>query len=160
MMMSPMQQKLIESLLQHNNLLITQKERVTNEFLTLSGEKSCKDRKEDVAKTENDAIRHEEMSGKPGMSETSKHFLEGISSRVIQQVETKNCYRTLETEENSTDNVTTESLNKKITAKQTAINAANQNKQNSKDETESNTPGKGKLLVTVVLGNSVVKDSV
>ena len=150
-MMSPMQQKLIDSLLQHNNLLITQKERVTNEFLTLSREKSRKDRKEDVAKTENDAIRHEEMFGKPGMSETRKHFLEGLSSRVIQQVET---------EENSTDNVTTESLNKKITAKQTAINAANQNKQNANDETESNTPGKGKLLVTVVLGNSVVKDSV
>ena len=91
MIMSPMQQKLIDSLLQHNNLSITQQGKLTTESLTPPSENNFKERNKDVAQTENNTIRQEEMSGKLVMSKTSKPFLEE-NSRVIQPIETKNCY--------------------------------------------------------------------
>ena len=45
-------QKLIDSLLQHNNLLLTQQERLTVELLTPTSKNSCKSRKEDVIQME------------------------------------------------------------------------------------------------------------
>ena len=65
------QQKLIDSLLQHNNLLITQQERLTTELLTPTSENSCKGRNKDVIQTENN-IRQEEIPAKPGMSKANK----------------------------------------------------------------------------------------
>ena len=82
-------------------------------------------------------------------------------SRVIQPIETKNpCYSPLETEASPTENenTRTDSPNTKVTAKQNAINTATQNTQNSNDKTESDTPDKRKLPVTVILGDSMVKD--
>ena len=46
-------QKLIDSLLQHNNLLITQQERLTTELLTPTGKNNCKARNKDVMQTGN-----------------------------------------------------------------------------------------------------------
>ena len=46
-------QKLIDSLLQHNNLLLTQQERLTTELLTPTSENSCKSRRKDVIQMEN-----------------------------------------------------------------------------------------------------------
>ena len=81
-------------------------------------------------------------------------------SRVIQPIETKNRCSPLETEENQTDNGNTRigSQNTKVTTKQNEINTATQNIQNSNDKTESDTPDKRKLPVTVILGDSMVKD--
>ena len=64
-------QKLIDSLLQHNNLLLTQQERLTAELLTPTSENSCKSRKEDVIQMENN-IRQEEMPTKSGISKANK----------------------------------------------------------------------------------------
>ena len=78
----------------------------------------------------------------------------------MEPIETKNRYSPLETEESPTENENprTDSLNTKVTAKQNAFNTATQNTQNSNDKTESDTPDKRKLLVTVILGDSMVKD--
>ena len=75
-------------------------------------------------------------------------------------METKNRYLPLETKESPTKNENTksDSPNTKVTAKQKAINTAIQNRQNSNDKTESDTPDKRKLPVTVILGDSMVKD--
>ena len=80
-------------------------------------------------------------------------------SRVIQSTETKNRYSRLQTGESPTENENkkTESQNTKITAKQNVINIATQNTQNSNDKTESDTPDKRKLSVTVIIGDSMVK---
>ena len=64
-------QKLIDSLLQHNNLLITQQERLTTELLTPTTKNNCKARKKGVMQTENN-IRQEEIPAKPGMSKVNK----------------------------------------------------------------------------------------
>ena len=50
--------KLIDSLLQHNKLLLIQQERVTTELLTPTSKNSCKSRKKDVIQMENN-IRQE-----------------------------------------------------------------------------------------------------
>ena len=52
----------------------------------------------------------------------------------------------------------TDSPNTEITAKQNAMNTATQNLENSNDKTESDTPDKKKLPVTVILGDSLIKD--
>ena len=56
-------QRLIDSLLQHNNLLLTQQERLTAELLTQTCENSRKNRKEDAIQMENN-IRQEEIPAK------------------------------------------------------------------------------------------------
>ena len=75
-------------------------------------------------------------------------------------MKTKNRYLPLETKESPTKNENTksDSPNTKVTAKQKAINTAIQNRQNSNDKTESDTPDKRKLPVTAILGDSMVKD--
>ena len=152
-------QKLIDSLLQHNNLLLTQQERLTAELLTPTSENSCKSRKKDVIQMENN-IRLEEIPAKSGISKANKLPLKKNHSRVIQPIETKNRYSPLETEESPTENENkrTDSPNTKVTAKQNAFNTITQNTQNSNDKTESDTPDRRKLLVTVILGDSMVKD--
>ena len=60
-------QKLIDSLLQHNILLITQQERLTAELLTSTSENSCKSRNKDLIQTENN-IPQEETPAKSAMS--------------------------------------------------------------------------------------------
>ena len=57
--------------MQHNNLLLTQQERLTAELLTPTSENSCKSRKEDVIQMENN-IRQEEMPTKSGISKANK----------------------------------------------------------------------------------------
>ena len=86
--------------------------------------------------------------------------MEKNPSRVIQQIETKIRYSPLETEERTTENenTKTDSLNTEITAKQNTINTATQNIQNSNDKSESGIPDKRKLPVTVILGDSMIKD--
>ena len=81
-------------------------------------------------------------------------------SRVINPIETKNSYSPLETEESPTEDETTrtDSPITKVTTKQNSINTATQNTQNSNDKTESDIPDKRKLLVTVMLSDSMVKD--
>ena len=64
-------QKLIDFLLQHNNLLITQQERPTTESLAPTSENSCKVKNKDVIQTENN-IRQEEIPAKPGMSKANE----------------------------------------------------------------------------------------
>ena len=54
--------------------------------------------------------------------------------------------------------VSFQSRNKKVSAKQNAINTATQNIQNSSDKTESDIAEKRKLPVTLLLGDSMVKD--
>ena len=63
-------QKLIDFLLQHNNLLLTQQERLTAELLTPTSKNSSKRRKEDVIKMENN-IRQEEIPAKSGISKAN-----------------------------------------------------------------------------------------
>ena len=94
------------------------------------------------------------------MSKANKLPLKKNPSRVIQPMETKNRYSPLGTEVTPTEkeNTRTDSPNRKITAKQNAINTATQNIQNSNDKTESDTPDKRKLPVTAILGDSMVKD--
>ena len=67
----------------------------------------------------NNNIWQEEMTAKPGMSKTSQSPSKENPSKVIQPIETKNCYWSLETEENPTKNgnVTIDSLNEKATVK-------------------------------------------
>ena len=62
--------------------------------------------------------------------------------------------------ENPTDNgnVTNDSQNKKETAKQNIINTVTQNIENPSDKIEIDTTGMRKLLVTLILGDSMVKD--
>ena len=64
-------QKLIDSLLQHNNLLLTQQERLTAELLTPTSENSCKIRKKDAIQMENN-IRQDEISAKSGIYKANK----------------------------------------------------------------------------------------
>ena len=64
-------QKLIGFLLQHNNLFITQQERLTTELLTPTSENSCKGRKKNVIQTENN-VRPEEILSKPRISKANK----------------------------------------------------------------------------------------
>ena len=75
-------QKLIDSLLQHNNLLITQQERPTTELLTPTSKKNCKARNKDLMQTENNNWQ-EERTSKPGMSKANKHPLKKNLSRLI-----------------------------------------------------------------------------
>ena len=67
-------QKLIDSLLQHNNLLLTQQERLNAELLTPTSKNSCKNRKKNVLQMENN-IRQEEIPGKLGISKANKLLL-------------------------------------------------------------------------------------
>ena len=105
-------------------------------------------------------IRQEEIPAKSGISKANKLPLKKNHSRVIQPIETKNRYSPLETEESPTENENkrTDSPNTKVTAKQNAFNTITQNTQNSNDKTESDTSDRRKLLVTVILGDSMVKD--
>ena len=64
-------QRLIDSLLQHNNLLLTKQERPTAELLTQTGENSRKSRKEDAIQMENN-IRQEEIPAKSGIPKANK----------------------------------------------------------------------------------------
>ena len=145
--------------MQHNNLLLTHKERLTAELLTPTSENSCKSGKKDVIQMENN-IRQEEIPAKSGISKANKLPLKKNHSRVIQPIESKNRYSPLETEDSPTENENTksDSPNTKVTGKQKAINTATQNTQNSNDKTESDTPDKRKLPVTVILGDSMIKD--
>ena len=72
------------------------------------------------------------------MSKANKRPFKKNPSRVIQLTETKNRYSPLETEESPTENenTRTDSPNTKITAKQNAINTANQIIQKSSGNTE------------------------
>ena len=152
-------QQLIDSLLQHNNLLLTQQERLTAELQTPTNENSCKSGKKDVIQMENN-IRQEEIPAKSGISKTNKLPLKKNHSRVIQPIESKNRYSPLETKGSPTENENTksDSPNTKETGKQKAINTATQNTKNSNNKTESDTPDKRKLPVTVILGDSMVQD--
>ena len=108
-------QKLIDSLLQHNNLLLTQQERLTAELLTPTSENSCKIRKKDAIQMENN-IRQDEISAKSGIYKAHKLPMKTKKqSRVMQPIETKNWYSPLETEESPTENANTrtDSTNKK-----------------------------------------------
>ena len=96
-------QKLIDSLLQHKRLLITQQERLTTELLTPTSKSNCKPRNKDVMQTENNN-RPEEIPAKPGMAKANKLSLKKNPPRVIQPIETKNRYLPLETEESPTEN--------------------------------------------------------
>ena len=78
--------------MRHNNLLITQQERLTTELLTQTSENSCKGRKKGVIQTENN------IPTKPGMSKANKLPLKKNPSRVIQPIETKNRYSPLGTQ--------------------------------------------------------------
>ena len=131
-------QKLIDSLLQHINLLITQQERLTTELLTLTGKNNCKARNKDVTQMENNN-RQEEILAKPGMSKANKLPLKKNPSRVILPTETKNRYLPLETEQSPTENenARNDSPNTETTTKQHAINTATQNLQNPNDTTKS-----------------------
>ena len=70
-------QKKIDSLQHHNNILITQQEKLTIELLTATSQNSCKNKKNDVVETE-DNIRREETHAKSGMSKVNKSLLEKI----------------------------------------------------------------------------------
>ena len=61
-------QKLIYYLLQHNNLLITQQDRLTTELLTRNSENGCKETSNDEIHTEKNNIRQEEVPSKPEIS--------------------------------------------------------------------------------------------
>ena len=99
-------QKLIDSLLQYNNLLLTQQERLTAELLTPTSKNSCKSRKKDAMQMENN-IRQDEISAKSGIYKANKLPMKKKQSRVMQPIETKNCYSPLETEESPTANANT-----------------------------------------------------
>ena len=70
-------EKLIDSLSQHNNLLITQQERLTNRLLTQTSKNNCKARNKDIMQTENNN-RQEEIPAKPVMSRANKLPLKKI----------------------------------------------------------------------------------
>ena len=57
--------------MQHNNLLLTQQERLTAELLTPTSENSCKSGKKDVIQMKNN-IRQEEIPAKSGISKANK----------------------------------------------------------------------------------------
>ena len=78
-------QKLIDSLLRLNYLLITQQERLTAELLTPTSKNSSKSRNKDVIQTKNN-IRQEEIPSKSGMSKANKLSLKKNPSRVIQPI--------------------------------------------------------------------------
>ena len=99
-------QKLVDSLLEHNNLLITQQERLTTELLTLNSINNCKARNKDAMQTENNN-RQKEIPSKPRVSRANKLPLKKNPSKVIQPIETKNRYCPLETEENPSENKST-----------------------------------------------------
>ena len=63
-------QKLIDFLLPHNNLLLTQQEILTAELVTPTSESSSKRRKKDVIQMENN-IRQEEIRAKSGISKAN-----------------------------------------------------------------------------------------
>ena len=96
----------------------------------------------------------------PGMSKANKSSLKKNPSRLIKSIKTQTRYSPLKTEENPNDskNTRTNSL-KKVIAKQNLINIATENIQNSNDEAEIDTPDKTKLPVTVILYDSMVKDT-
>ena len=102
----------------------------------------------------------EETPAKIGIFKTNKRPMKKDQSRVIQPIETKNCYSPLKTEESPTENgnTRTDSPNTKLAPKQNALITATQNTQNSNDKTESDTPDKRKLPVTVIVGDYMVKD--
>ena len=110
-------QKLIDSLLQRNNLLLTQQERLDAELLTPTSENSYKRGKKDVIQMENN-IRQEEIAAKSEISKANKLPFKKNHSRVIQPIETKNRYSPLETEESPTENenAKSDSRNTKVTA--------------------------------------------
>ena len=57
--------------MQHNNLLLTHKERLTAELLTPTSENSCKSRKKDAIQMEHN-IRQKEIPAKSGISKGNK----------------------------------------------------------------------------------------
>ena len=98
--------------------------------------------------------QQEEIPAKTGMLKANKLPLKKNLSRVIQPIET-------EESPTENENARTDSSNTEIFAQRkekNAINTANQNLQNSKDKTESDTPDKSKLPVTAIVGDSMVKD--
>ena len=100
-------------------------------------------------------IWQEEIPTKSGIFKANKlPMKKKKSSRVIQQIETKNRYSPFETEDSPTENENTRSgsPDTKVTAKQNAINKAAQNTQNSNNKTESDIPDKRKFPVTAILG--------
>ena len=96
----------------------------------------------------------------PGMSKANKSSLKKNPSRLIKSIKTQTRYSPLKTEENPNDskNTRTNSL-KKVIAKQNPINTATQNMQNSNDKAEIDTLDKTKLPVTVIVYDSMVKDT-
>ena len=75
-------QKLIDSLLQHNNLFLTQQERLNAELLTPASENRVKSRKNDVIQMENN-IRREKIPAKSGISKANKLLFKKNHSRVF-----------------------------------------------------------------------------
>ena len=67
-------QKRIDSSLQHDNLLLTQQERLIAELLTPTSKNSCNSRKKDVIQMENN-IRQEQIPPKSGISKANSNFL-------------------------------------------------------------------------------------
>ena len=100
-------------------------------------------------------IWQKQIPAKSGISKANKLPTKKNPSRVIQSIEIKNCYSPLETEGSPIENWLT---NTKVTAKQSSFNLDNKNKQNANDKTESDTPNKRKLPVTVILDDPMVKD--
>ena len=96
----------------------------------------------------------------PGMSKANKSSLKKNPSRLIKSIKTQTRYSPLKTEENPNDskNTRTNSL-KKVIAKQNPINTATQNMQNFNDKAEIDTLDKTKLPVTVIVYDSMVKDT-
>ena len=99
-------QKPIDSLLEHNNLLITQQDRLTTELLTPNSKNNCKARNKDGIQTGNNNPQ-KEITTKPRMSKANKLPLKKNPSKVIQPIETKNRYLPLETVENPSENENT-----------------------------------------------------
>ena len=63
--------------MQHNNLLLTQQDRLTAELLTPTRKNSCKSRKKDVIQTENNT-QQEEIPAKSGIFKANKHPMKKI----------------------------------------------------------------------------------
>ena len=99
----------------------------------------------------------EEIPEKSGMSKANKLY-EKKSARLMQPIETKNSYSPLETEESPTENENTRTDSPNTSNCKTKHNTATQNTQNLNDQTESDKPDKRKLPITVILGDSIVKD--
>ena len=152
-------QKLIDSLLQHNSLLLTQQERLTAELLTPTSENSCISRKKDVVQTEN-KFGQEEIPAKSGISKANKLPMKkkSVKSNITNRNQKSLFTIKNRGESNRKQKTRTDSPNTNITAKQNVTNTATQNTQNSNEKTESDTPDKGKLPVTVIFCDSMVKD--